>query len=88
MSKEPTTGSTFVDLNAFENIRAAAPPVSSSIIKSSAIKESGVAKIEIIDGDHGVPTIQIEREGDRIKQIEFVCSCGKSARLDLEYEEE
>ncbi|MCX6135340.1 MAG: hypothetical protein NTU47_16160 [Ignavibacteriales bacterium] len=80
--------SSFVDLNAFESVRADATRTSSSIIKSTAVSNAGVAKIEIIEGDQGAPTIQVQREGDRIKQIEFICSCGRSAHLDLEYDEE
>lgn len=78
----------FVDLNAYENIRATASKVSTSVIKATVIKDAGVARIEIIDGEKGAPTIQVQREGDKIKQIEFVCPCGKSAHLDLEYDEE
>lgn len=88
MSNATKNGSSFVDLTAYENIRAASRSISSSIIKSSSVKDNGVAKIEIIDGEQGAPSIRIEREGDKISQIEFVCSCGKSAHLDLEYEEE
>jgi hypothetical protein len=88
MSNAPKSTTSFVDLTAYENIRADAPRVSSCIIKSTAVKNSGVAKIEIIDGDQVAPRIQIEREGDKIKQIEFICTCGKSAHLDLEYDEE
>jgi hypothetical protein len=78
----------FVDLNAYENIRATSSHVRSSVIKSTVIKDAGVAKIEIIDGEKGSPAIQVQREGDKIKQIEFICPCGKSAHLDLEYDEE
>ena len=88
MSNAPNNDPSFVDLTAYESVRAAAPRVSSTIIKSAAVKNSGVAKIEIIDGDQMSPRIEIQREGDAIKQIEFMCPCGRSAHLDLEYDEE
>ena len=78
----------FVDLIAFDHIKAPVTSVKSSVVKSSAIQYNGVAKIEIIDGTHAEPAIQVQREGDRIKKIEFICPCGKSAHLDLEYVEE
>ena len=88
MSNSPKDSSSFVDLTAYESVRTQSLRVSSTIIKSAAVKDSGVAQIEIIDGDQVAPRIQIQREGDTIKQIEFICTCGKSAHLDLEYDEE
>ncbi|HTY39059.1 MAG TPA: hypothetical protein VMH23_18215 [Bacteroidota bacterium] len=88
MSTSSSNDNSFVDLTSYETVRTKAQRINSSIIKSTSVKDAGVARIEIIDGDQASPRIQIQREGDRIKQIEFVCPCGKSAHLDLEYDEE
>ena len=84
----PGTENPFVDLTAYDHIKAPLSSVKSSVVKSSTIRYNGVAKIEIIDGSQAEPAIQVQREGDRVKKIEFICPCGKSAHLDLEYVEE
>jgi hypothetical protein len=37
------------------------------------------------DADHGEPQICVERDGDVIKVIEVVCTCGKRVRLHCSY---
>ena len=89
MSKGTTSGdSKFVDFSSFEHICSSAHSTKSSVIKSTSVKDRGVAKIEIIDGESTEPSIYIHRQGERISKIEFVCSCGKSTHLDLEFDEE
>ncbi len=87
--KNPShSSSNFVDLTAFQSIQATPSAATSSVIKAGAIRNAGVATIQILDGEPGTPTIQVQREGEKIRQIEFVCTCGKTAHLDLQYDEE
>ena len=78
----------FMDLSSFDHISTSVNSTRSSVIKSSLVKNTGTARIEIIDGGKAEPTIHIHRQDDKITKIEFACSCGKSTHLDLEYEEE
>jgi hypothetical protein len=89
MNSSPSErNSSFVDFLSFDHINTEKTSTKSSIIKSSQIKQSGVSKIEVIEGTQSEPTVLIRRQGERIEKIEFVCTCGKSAHLDLQYEEE
>ena len=78
----------FVDYNSFEHISSRSDSTRSSIIKSTSVKEKGIAKIEVISGNETEPSIYIHRQDEKISKIEFICSCGKSTHLDLEYEDE
>jgi len=35
--------------------------------------------------DHGLPTVQLQREGDKITGIQITCSCGGLIKLDCVY---
>lgn len=84
----PGSENPFLDLSAFDHVSAPVKSASSSIIKSSTIAETGIAKIEIFEGCDSEPTITVQRDGDRIIKIDFICACGKTAHLDVKYEEE
>jgi len=78
----------FIDLASFDCIHSSGAMNKSSVIKSSSVKHGGVQTIEIIEGETSEPSIHIQREGNRIESIDFVCTCGKTAHVSLEYEEE
>lgn len=78
----------FVGLTSFNHITTFVASAKSSLVKSSSVKDTGVAKIEVSDGDGSEPSIHVHKQGDKITKIEFICSCGKSTHLDLEYEGE
>ena len=78
----------FVELRSFEHVSSVAATTKSNVVKSASVKDGGTVTIEVIDGSGSEPTIHIHRVGDNISKIEFVCACGKSTHLDLEYEEE
>jgi hypothetical protein len=85
-SKQPTNG--FLDLASFVRVTPRASINKSSVIKSSFVKDDGNQKIEILDGDSTEPTIHIQRTGEKIEHIEFICPCGKSSHVTLEYDQE
>ena len=61
-------------------------PQSGSVIKSSNVSIIGVAKISIEeDSSDGVKIILKKDEHDNIKEIKFVCSCGETKSLMLDY---
>jgi hypothetical protein len=78
----------FVDFGSFEHISSSTQSTKSSIIKATSVSDKGIAKIDVIDGESAEPSIFIHREEERISKIEFVCSCGKSTHLDMEYDGE
>jgi hypothetical protein len=78
----------FVDLSSFSHVDTSVTSAKSSVIKSPLVRNNGVAKIEVLDGNKTEPTIHVHRQNDKITKIEFICSCGKSTDVDLEYEDE
>ncbi len=61
-------------------------PKSGSVIKSSDVSIIGIAKISIEeDSSDGVKIILKKDEHDNIKEIKFVCSCGETKSLMLDY---
>lgn len=79
---------TFTDLASFTHIASASVSTQSSIIKSSRVKLEGSTIIEVLDGHEVEPTVYVRREGDKVVRIEFLCVCGKSTHLDVEYDAE
>jgi hypothetical protein len=78
----------FIGLNSFDHISTSIGSAKSTLIKSSSVKEVGIAKIEIIDGNGVEPTIHVHKQGEEIVKIEFKCSCGRSTHLDIEHDVE
>jgi hypothetical protein len=78
----------FVGLNSFDHINTVAGSAKSMLLKSSIVRDAGIAKIEIIDGHGEEPSVLVHRQGDQIVKIEFKCSCGRSTHLDIEHDAE
>ena len=85
MSKENAI-SPFVDLLTYEQCN---PSVSSTrrgnLIKGQHIACSGIERIEVDAQGEEQPTIITHRDGGTITGIEFVCPCGCSTIVSLEY---
>jgi len=64
-------------------------PLSSSsknILKSSEIKITGSAKLSMDEGSHDDVNIFIKKDAnDNISEIKFICSCGKTKAIILDY---
>ena len=70
-----------VNLKGFDSTR--------KILKSSEVDVTGHVKIEIEEEGHeGVKVILKKDEFDNIKQIKFVCSCGDTKSIYLDYSDE
>ncbi len=56
------------------------------VVKSGNAEISGKAKISIEEDSHdGIKIILKKDENDAIKEIKFVCSCGQSKAVVLDY---
>lgn len=58
------------------------------ILKKNQYKLNGKRKIELIEESHdGVKIVLNKDENDTIKEIKFICSCGETKSLYLDYDE-
>jgi hypothetical protein len=66
------------------------PPKSrvGNIIKSAAADSDATPSHAQAAVEHDKPQIIVHRKGDRIDRIEFVCVCGRSSEVVLEYDGE
>ncbi len=59
------------------------------VLKSGNFRIAGKAKIEVLeDSEDGVRIILNKDENDTIREIKFVCSCGQTKSLYLDYSDE
>ena len=62
---------------------------SGNVIKSEKVAISGKTKITIEEESHeGVKFIIKKDSSDQVKEIKFICSCGQTKSLILDYSEE
>ena len=63
--------------------------VGSNLIKSEDSEITGSAKISIEEDSHeGVKIILKKDDADNIKEIKFVCTCGETKSVILDYNDE
>jgi len=63
--------------------------VSGNVINSDSIEIVGTSKISIEEESHeGIKIILNKDENENIKEIKFVCSCGETKSVLLDYNEE
>ena len=59
------------------------------IIKSSKVDVKGKIKVSVEEeSQHGIKIVLKKDENDTIKEIKFVCSCGQSKSIILDYSEQ
>ncbi|GBD88068.1 hypothetical protein BMS3Abin03_02002 [bacterium BMS3Abin03] len=67
-------------------------PVSASasnVLKSSDLKIIGNSKISIDEDSHDGVTIFLKKDAnDNIHEIKFICSCGKTKSIILDYSDQ
>jgi hypothetical protein len=66
--------------------RTAAPPA--NIIKARSVTVTGTRQVEVPAATADEPRVILHRDGEEIQQIEFVCTCGKTASLHIQYDGE
>jgi len=60
-----------------------------NVIKGDKAKIIGLAKISIEEDSHGGVKLILKKDAnDNIKEIKFVCSCGETKSVILDYTEE
>ena len=57
-----------------------------NLIKSKHISCSGTKTIDVSHAASNQPTVIMHRDGDTVTAIEFVCTCGASTLVSLEYD--
>jgi hypothetical protein len=64
------------------------PQSSHNVIKRNQVVRKGVQEVGMDEKHPDDPLVYVQREGDHVTQIDFLCKCGRSASLRLEYDEE
>jgi len=58
------------------------------VIKAPQVKITGKSKISVEEeGHNGAKVVVKKDENDTIKEIKFICSCGKTKSIVLDYSE-
>jgi hypothetical protein len=80
--------SDFIDMLAGD-VRARFSPVSpANIIKARRVTVNGKRQVEVPAVGDDEPRVILHRDGEDIQRVEFVCTCGKTASLQIHYEGE
>ena len=62
--------------------------ISGNLIKAGGSEVIGKTKVSVEEGSHdGVTVILKKDSNDSIKEIKFVCSCGQTKSIVLDYSE-
>lgn len=74
--------------NSYKEINNTNKIQSGNVIKKESVKESGNVKIEFHDEhDDSVKILLKKDENDEVREIKFVCSCGETKSVLLDYNE-
>ncbi len=57
-----------------------------NLIKARHISCTGTQTIDVSHSSVDQPTVIMHRDGDTITAIEFICACGASTLVSLEYD--
>jgi len=77
----------FLDLAAYKKIDV---PLKrrGNIIKAGHISIVGKEKVGVLSDANDDPIVVLHKEEERVTSAEFVCKCGRSVVLHLDYEQE
>jgi hypothetical protein len=59
-----------------------------NVIKRRQVVRRGVEEVGVDEKSSEDPLLYVQRDGDRVTGVDFLCKCGRSASLRLEYDEE
>ncbi len=72
----------------FKDIYAKNKLITGNLLKPEDVEIKGTAKISVEDDDiDGIRVILKKDANDSIKEIKFVCSCGQTKSIILDYSE-
>ncbi|MFH1194274.1 MAG: hypothetical protein V1720_01100 [bacterium] len=75
--------------NIYKEISYRNSDLKNNVIKSGTFEIKGSTKVSVEEDSHeGVKIILKKDEHDNIKEIKFVCSCGETKSVLLDYSEE
>jgi hypothetical protein len=77
----------FVDLASYKNANIP-PQIRGNIIKARHVSIQNSVLVGTVQGTKNDPVILLHREGERVIAAEFVCKCGRTATLHLDYGED
>lgn len=59
-----------------------------NVLKRSQVLRRGVEEVGVNENSPEDPLVFVQREGDLVTGVDFLCKCGRSASLRLTYDEE
>ena len=59
-----------------------------NVLKREQIVRKGVEEVGVDEKSSEDPLLFVQRDGDRVTGVDFLCKCGRSASIRLEYDEE
>lgn len=77
----------FMDLASYKQIEMPTRQ-HGNIIKAAHVSLGGSQRVGVLGDAKDEPMVVLHKEGERVTSAEFVCVCGRSAILHLEYEQE
>ncbi|MBW7886952.1 MAG: hypothetical protein H3C35_01150 [Bacteroidetes bacterium] len=75
----------FVDLASLNKENVTTSVVEGNILKTSSSEQTQFTFPEIQHIHESEPEVRFHKNGETIESIEFICSCGKSKTVYLEY---
>lgn len=85
--QNPYTSNQFIELQELTALGKNAEPHSGNIIKNTQLSGYTLTNLELDTSETDMPAVIVKREGDVVKSIEFICSCGKKKIVTFEYVE-
>jgi hypothetical protein len=59
-----------------------------NVIKRRQAVRKGVQEVGMDEKHLDDPLVFLQRDGDKVTKLDFLCKCGRSASIRLEYDEE
>lgn len=83
-----SSDNTFVELGSAPMPKQTAPRSDSNIFKNIQANSIKFNSFSAQSTNECEPVVNIQKDGDKIESIEFVCSCGKTKLLTFDYDVE
>jgi hypothetical protein len=83
-----SSDNSFVELGSAPLPTQTVPRSNSNIVKNIQVKSIQFGSFSSHSNKDCDPIVNINKSGDTIESIEFVCSCGKTKVLTFDYDEE
>jgi hypothetical protein len=64
------------------------PRLTRNVVKRKQAVARGVQEVGMDEKHPDDPLVLLQRDGDTVTKVDFLCKCGRSASIRLEYDEE